>query len=97
MSKPSKNPNKTQTIQSPENYQSPENETHLVHAFIEREQFIEGKKVSSGRVQKFTPQAYANFEKNAKSLGYSVDVLHQPTAAKGKKPTNGDAEEHEDE
>jgi len=75
MSKPQ---SKSQLPSEYADYKSSDQEKHLVHALIEVETWQQGKKQSTPHVQKFTPQAWSIFEKNAPALGYTVIILHEP-------------------
>lgn len=37
-----------------------------------------GKEVASKTVQKYSPADFANFKKYAPSLGYTIEILHEP-------------------
>jgi len=51
------------------------------HARIEVKSFDKnsGDRQSKPQLQVFSPKAFANFERNSVGLGYSVDLLHDPT------------------
>lgn len=51
------------------------------HAKIEKRSFDQhtGKKKSSAQIQIFGPKAFQNFERASASLGYTVEILHDPT------------------
>jgi len=75
MSKPQ---SKSQLPSEYADYKSSDQEKHLVHALIEVETWQQGKKQSTPHVQKFTPQAWSIFKKNAPALGYTAIILHEP-------------------
>lgn len=58
------------------------------HARIEVKSFDKnsGDRQSKPQLQIFSPKAFFNFENNSVGLGYSVDILHDPT---GKYPVCG--------
>lgn len=76
--------NQSQIPSEFQDYQPSEKEAHLVHALIEQEAWDKGKRLSKPVVQKFTIPAFANFQKNAAGLGYTVNVLHTPETAEEK-------------
>lgn len=51
------------------------------HARIEVKSFDKnsGDRQSKPQLQIFSPKAFLNFENNSAGLGYSVDLLHDPT------------------
>lgn len=51
------------------------------HARIEVKSFNpnDGKRQSKPQLQTFSPKAWSVFEANSANLGYSVDILHDPT------------------
>lgn len=58
------------------------------HVVIEKRNFDPktGKRLSTPKVDKFAPKAFAIFEQNSVNLGYHVTILHDPT---GKYPLAG--------
>ena len=60
----------------------------VYHARIERKSFNgkDGARQSKPKIQFFDPKTFKNFDKHSAGLGYSVDILHDPT---GKYPLAG--------
>ena len=68
---------------TPENYIVPEGEECSWHCIIEVVQFspTTGKRLSVPRVQKFDDKIWRNImERHLKIQGYTVTILHDPTA-----------------
>lgn len=65
-----------------ENYIVPDGEEHLYHCRIEQREFNRetGARISVPRIQKFYKKQFeTQLLHNLKRIGYTVDILHNPT------------------
>lgn len=65
---------------TPETYQVPKGEEHLVHARLEVKKFNSnsGARESIPRIQKFGYKEFKVISHDLKTQGYTVDILHNP-------------------
>jgi hypothetical protein len=63
-------------------YAVPKGEEKDYHVSIEQVRFdpVTGERLSKASVQKYNQRMWMLAEKNMKNLGYSCEILHDPTA-----------------
>lgn len=82
-----------------DNYQVAENEKGFYHCKLEIKAFspTTGERLSRPFIQKFDAKGFETMLFNLRKLGYSVDILHDPTRKVETKPAEEAAVEAESE
>lgn len=82
-----------------ENYLVEENEKGFFHCKLEIKAFspTTGERLSRPYIQKFDAKGFEQMLFNLKKLGYSVDILHDPTRKVEEKPAEASVETESEE